>query len=706
MQADGSTVGLPSPPGGAETIATAVITSTPIAGETTTANVVTVSKKTIAVLPVRPCGGGKGTTMINADHDDDIALVKRHWDSIRTTVLSQVNEENYNNTNDENNDDDDDETIKSVVGARRRYGKWEAQVGFAGKTHYIGLFKNRKSASRAHMLAKEQLTQLIPEITRATGGGKQKSVWKSIRDQVVSKMEQKFESGKAFPKLPPHPALPIGVTKSQKKFKASIYFFLTKQSEYVGTWKKPEHAGQAYLYAKEALIHLKSSTIGAGNRKNAKKTATTDDSSDKNTGYSNGGSDDDDDNNVNDDDDVDVNVDDQEEIETEKKKAASSAGRKRKNDDDVDESELSLMDNDDKEAEKEEYTPSAKRSKPRTSKNNKGTTKRRGETFKAVAIYEDDSPLARSRKKDDPFNTESDGTCKQCTRKAKGWNSCTPHATWCDKAHGRRRKVPPDAILKKVGIVWKLEWNKHHKNIYEALVAGTLLPMLHCSIALKFLIDTNMWPDFIALIDNEYELVCKPCSKNIKGEITILKLKKIIPPLNGLGKPHKHADGIARKGANGNHKGYPNVYVSFYKFITMPNQECKSVCFRFSIYFYFLHKFRHVHQTRRRTAWEQEWHTAIVENGDAVSTGLHVSHQDSNPENHDLEYLLIEPDTDNIGRTMHCFGYGKCTDCPIEYVNPRCDCNPRCTGVNEFCCKGCVKSKAIKIWGLYQNDFC
>ena len=94
----------------------------------------------------------------------------------------------------------------------------------------------------------------------------QKSSWKLIQDQVFTKMEQHLKCGKTFPKSPPHPGLPKGVSKNHLNFQARIYYFLTMKVEYVGTWKKPEHAGQAFLYAKEALFHLKSSATAVATR--------------------------------------------------------------------------------------------------------------------------------------------------------------------------------------------------------------------------------------------------------------------------------------------------------------------------------------------------------------------------------------------------------------------------------------------------------
>ena len=303
------------------------------------------------------------------------------------------------------------------------------------------------------------------------------------------------------------------------------------------------------------------------------------------------------------------------------------------------------------------------------------------------------------------------GTCKQCAFLATGIGYHGRHETWCAKASLNRQKLPSDTYLEENGIdgiVWDPEWDKPHESFYKALVAGTRPPDMVSAPAIKFLIDTKMWNDCLTAYDDEYELQDKvPWVHNIKGEITILK-RKNVPPLNGRNKQHKHKDGITRR-SNSKGPGYPAPCVTFYKWIKMPDQNYKKFPFYCNFHYYFLHKFREVHtkEKKKRTAWEQKWYTAIVKKGDAFSTGLHVSHRDSNPENHDLEYLIIEPDKDNAARWMYCFGYGECTDCTMKFKNPQCKCNPICTGKNVFCCEDCVnKSEAIKSWGLYQNIFC
>ena len=57
-----------------------------------------------------------------------------------------------------------------------------------------------------------------------------------------------------------------------------------------------------------------------------------------------------------------------------------------------------------------------------------------------VVIHDDDDPLIISRKQDDPFNTESDGSCKRCARIAKGIIYKKAHANWCTKSTAYQQK--------------------------------------------------------------------------------------------------------------------------------------------------------------------------------------------------------------------------------------------------------------------------
>ena len=336
--------------------------------------------------------------------------------------------------------------------------------------------------------------------------------------------------------------------------------------------------------------------------------------------------------------------------------------------------------------------------KTRKKKTVSSKKKRKYPRRKAVIINDDDDPLIKSRKEADPFHTESNGSCKKCNLVAKGKHYSVSHALWCPRAQGiRKNSTVSDAYLEDHGIVWDKKWNKSHKSYYKTLVAGKSVSVNGSAAYIKFLIDTKMWNDCTTAYDKEYRLEEVTCTTNIKKKKTILK-RNNPPPLNRGGKQHKHADGILRRNSTVGGLGYPAPCVTFYKWIKMPDQDYKIFSFSCKFLYYFLHKFREVHTKtkKKRTAWEQQWYTAVVKKGDVKSTGLHVSHRDSDSENHDLEFLIIEPDKNNAARWMHCFGHGECTDCQMKYKNPQCKCNPICSGVNVFCCEDCVANKQPK----------
>ena len=89
------------------------------------------------------------------------------------------------------------------------------------------------------------------------------SLWKSIQAQTKKKMELHLKSGKPYPKLPPGKGeLPTGVCEKRGRhnmvssYQVSVYHPINKRTRYIGCWKRPEHAAQAFLYVKELVDNV------------------------------------------------------------------------------------------------------------------------------------------------------------------------------------------------------------------------------------------------------------------------------------------------------------------------------------------------------------------------------------------------------------------------------------------------------------------
>ena len=92
--------------------------------------------------------------------------------------------------------------------------------------------------------------------TSASASGCIRSSWKSIRDQVRKQMEQQLKLGTQFPKLPTNTDGEILLTTGLDKTKSNSYkvrVCFHKKRQYLGCWKRPEQAAQAYRYAKELI---------------------------------------------------------------------------------------------------------------------------------------------------------------------------------------------------------------------------------------------------------------------------------------------------------------------------------------------------------------------------------------------------------------------------------------------------------------------
>ena len=127
---------------------------------------------------------------------------------------------------------------------KKQSGKYQSEMWWGSKTHYIGIFDTPEEASAAFMSVKKDLVGVKP---LALGAGEAEAFFNEARKKAL-------ESVVGF--VPKMKELPRGVREtSSGRFESLIWWY--GKDRYIGTFDAPEQGSAAYMSIRKYLDDAK-----------------------------------------------------------------------------------------------------------------------------------------------------------------------------------------------------------------------------------------------------------------------------------------------------------------------------------------------------------------------------------------------------------------------------------------------------------------